>query len=46
MLEKIISLDNFGVFEKGAPKAFTLKKATLVYADNAKGKSTLSALLL
>ena len=45
MLEKIIRIDNIGVFKAGVPSAVTLKKVTVVYADNARGKSTLSALL-
>ncbi|PRX27791.1 wobble nucleotide-excising tRNase [Paraburkholderia sp. BL18I3N2] len=45
MLEKIIRVDNVGVFKAGVPSAVTLKKVTVVYADNARGKSTLSALL-
>lgn len=46
MLEKVISIDNVGIFKKGAPKAVALEKIALVYADNARGKSTLSSLLL
>lgn len=45
MLEKVISLDNIGVFQKGVPKAHILQKATLIYAENARGKSTLAAVL-
>lgn len=45
VLEKIIRVDNVGVFKAGVPAAVTLKKVTLIYADNARGKSTLSALL-
>ena len=45
MLEKIIKLESVGLFKAGTPKAQELKKATLVYADNARGKSTLSAVL-
>jgi wobble nucleotide-excising tRNase len=45
MLEKIIALENVGLFLSGAPKGYQLRKATLVYADNARGKSTLSAIL-
>ena len=45
MLEKFIVIDNVGVFQAGVPKSHTLKKATLIYADNARGKSTLSAIL-
>jgi wobble nucleotide-excising tRNase len=46
MLEKVICIDNVGVIKKGAPKAVDLRKVTLIYADNARGKSTLSSLLL
>ena len=45
MLEKIIRIDNVGVFKSGIPAAVTLKKVSVVYADNARGKSTLSSLL-
>ena len=44
MLEKIIRLENIGLFAVGTPKAVDFKKATLIYADNARGKSTLSAI--
>ena len=46
MLEKFICIDNIGVIKSGIPKAVTLQKVTLIYADNARGKSTLTALLL
>ncbi len=45
MLEKIIRVDNVGVFKAGLSSAITLKPVTVIYADNARGKSTLSALL-
>lgn len=45
MLEKLICLNNVGVFRSLVPSALPLKKATLVYADNARGKSTLAAIL-
>jgi wobble nucleotide-excising tRNase len=45
MLEKIIKLDGVGIFHNGTPTARDLAKLTLIYADNARGKSTLSALL-
>ena len=45
MLDKIISIDNIGVIKKGVPKALDLEKVTLIYADNARGKSTLAALM-
>lgn len=46
MLEKIICVDNVGVIKNGTPKAVDLQKVVLIYADNARGKSTLSSLLL
>lgn len=45
MLEKIIAIDNIGVIKHGISKPVCLEKVTLVYADNARGKSTLSVLL-
>lgn len=45
MLEKIIRLENIGLFQAGVSKVFTLGKVALIYADNARGKSTLSAIL-
>jgi wobble nucleotide-excising tRNase len=45
MLEKIIRVDNIGVFKAAVPSAVTLKRVTVIYADNGRGKSTLSALL-
>jgi len=46
MIEKIINIENIGVLKCGAPKAIDLKRVSLIYADNARGKSTLSSLLL
>lgn len=46
MLEKVICIDNVGVIKKGTPKSVSLQKLALIYADNARGKSTLSSLLL
>lgn len=45
MLEKVICLDNVGVFKNGVPKAVEFGRATLLYAENGRGKSTLSAVL-
>lgn len=45
MLEKIVRIDNVGVFKAGVPAAVALSQVALVYADNARGKSTLSSLL-
>ncbi|SFZ78712.1 AAA family ATPase [Chitinimonas taiwanensis] len=46
MLEKVICIDNVGVLKKGLQKSVDLQKLALIYADNARGKSTLSSLLL
>lgn len=46
MLERIISIENVGVFKSAVQKVSTLKKLALIYADNARGKSTLSSVLL
>ncbi|WP_288841835.1 AAA family ATPase [uncultured Deefgea sp.] len=46
MLEKVICIDNVGVIKKGLQKSVDLQKVALIYADNARGKSTLSSLLL
>lgn len=46
MLEKIICIDNVGVLRHAIPRATALHAITLIYADNARGKSTLSALLM
>lgn len=45
MLKKIIRVDGIGIFHHGTPSARDLGKLTLIYADNARGKSTLSAIL-
>lgn len=45
MLEKIINITNVGVLQAALPKVISLEKVALIYADNARGKSTLSALL-
>lgn len=45
MLEKIIRVDGVGIFHNGTPTARELSKLTLIYADNGRGKSTLSAIL-
>lgn len=47
MLEKVICIDNVGVIKKGTKQnAVNFEKVTLIYADNARGKSTLSSLFL
>jgi wobble nucleotide-excising tRNase len=45
MLEKLIRIENVGIFKDSKPGALTFKKATLIYAENARGKSTLAAIL-
>ncbi|MEY4750701.1 MAG: hypothetical protein RIQ60_2915 [Pseudomonadota bacterium] len=45
MLEKLICIDNIGVLKRAVPKSIDMQKVTLVYADNARGKSTLSSIL-
>lgn len=45
MLSKIITLDNLGVFRHGTPKAADFERVTLLYAENGRGKSTISAAL-
>lgn len=44
MLKRIIKIDNLGVFKKGVQAARELSKVTLLYADNARGKSTFASL--
>lgn len=46
MLEKIICIDNVGIFKSGVQNVSPLKKLSLIYADNARGKSTLSSVML
>jgi wobble nucleotide-excising tRNase len=46
VLERVICIDNVGVFKSGVQKVSPLKKLTLIYADNARGKSTLSSVML
>jgi wobble nucleotide-excising tRNase len=46
VLERVICIDNVGVFKKGVQHVSPLKKLTLIYADNARGKSTLSSVML
>lgn len=44
VLKTIVRIDNVGVFKSGVAKAIDLDKVNLIYADNARGKSTLSAI--
>ena len=46
MLEQIIQVEGVGLFEKALPDGpLALRKAVAVYADNGRGKSTLSCLI-
>lgn len=45
MLEKILKLEGVGLFANPLAKAVEFKQATLIYADNGRGKSTLSAVM-
>ena len=44
MLKKILKIKNLGLF-KEASCELLLEKATLIYAENGRGKSTLASLL-
>ncbi len=45
MLVRIFRLDHVGLFHTGAPARVDLRAATLIYGENGRGKSTLSAVL-
>lgn len=45
MLEKLLKLEGVGLFANPLAKAVEFKQATLIYADNGRGKSTLSAVM-
>ncbi len=45
MLVRIVQLAHVGLFHNGTPAAIALRKATLIYGENGRGKSTLSAVL-
>lgn len=45
MLEKILKLEGIGLFANPLVKAVDFKQTTLIYGDNGRGKSTLSAVL-
>jgi wobble nucleotide-excising tRNase len=45
MLERIAKIQGIGLLHDINGKAYTLKKATLIYADNGRGKSTLANIL-
>jgi len=41
MLQRLITLDNVGLFRKDVPKALDFAQFTLIYAENGRGKTTL-----
>lgn len=45
MLEKIHTIENIGLFAAGTPSPAEFQRVTLIYAENGRGKSTLSAIL-
>jgi wobble nucleotide-excising tRNase len=45
VLERILKLEGVGLFANPLAKAVEFKQSTLIYADNGRGKSTLSAVL-
>jgi wobble nucleotide-excising tRNase len=45
MLKKILKIKNLGLFREASCESHEFKKATLVYAENGRGKSTLANLL-
>lgn len=44
MLERISEIQGVGLLHQANGKPFTCKSATLIYADNGRGKSTLSVI--
>jgi wobble nucleotide-excising tRNase len=45
VLEKLLKLEGIGLFANPLAKAIEFKQATLIYADNGRGKTTLSAVM-
>lgn len=45
MLERIHNIEGIGLLHHASGSAFGLKKATLIYADNGLGKSTLASII-
>lgn len=45
MLTKLHTLKNIGLFENGTPQALAFAKANLIYAENGRGKTTLTTVL-
>jgi len=44
MLERISNIQGIGLFHQANGKPYTCQKATLIYADNGRGKSTLATI--
>lgn len=44
-MEKIVRLENIGLFKNGTPAPVTFERVTLLYGENGRGKSTLAAML-
>lgn len=45
MLERILEVQGIGLLHEANGKKYTCKKATLIYSDNARGKTTLASIL-
>lgn len=45
MLRRIVQLEHVGLFHSATPEPLDLHKTTLIYGENGRGKSTLSAVL-
>ena len=45
MLERISEIQGIGLFHDASGKPYTCRKATLIYGDNGRGKSTLATIL-
>lgn len=45
MLRRIIQLQHIGLFHNGTPEPLELRRVALIYGENGRGKSTLSAVL-
>jgi energy-coupling factor transporter ATP-binding protein EcfA2 len=45
MLRRIVQLEHVGLFHNATPQPLDLQKATLIYGENGRGKSTLCAVL-
>jgi len=45
MLERIENIEGIGLFHQAIGSRYTFRRATLVYGDNGRGKSTLATIL-